>query len=56
MLLAPMYGHKGFSVDTYERIDRYEIMEEKFLGVTVCKSVVNVPYMRTTHQVYRFID
>lgn len=43
MLIAVEQGHKGFEIEVYERIDRHQVIERKFLGMTIATDVVNLP-------------
>ncbi len=36
-------GYRGFEVETVERVDRHQIVQHTFLGVTMGQEVVNVP-------------
>lgn len=54
MLLAPQYGYTGFTVEHFEHVDRYEVMDHKVLGLTLSRSIVNVPFTRRTQTNYRF--
>jgi hypothetical protein len=43
LLLAGDMGYSGYEIETIERIDRHEVIERKFLGISFGSEVVNVP-------------
>ena len=55
MLIAVEQGHRGFEVETYERIDRYQVIERKFLGMTIATDVVNLPTITRSVRTVRVI-
>ena len=51
LMIAGEMGHRGFEFETIERIDTYQVVERKFLGMIVGTDIVNVPKM--TRRVHR---
>lgn len=55
MLVATQQGYKGFELETLERIDSHQIVERKFLGLTIATDVVNLPTIKRTYKRMRVI-
>jgi hypothetical protein len=43
LIIAAEMGFRGYEIETVEHIDKYEIVEQKFLGITIGHDVVHVP-------------
>jgi len=51
LLLAGQHGYRGYEFETIERVDNYQVIERKFLGLTIGQDVINVP--KTTRRLVR---
>ena len=43
LMIAGEMGHRGFEFETIERVDSYQVVERKFLGMIVGTDIVNLP-------------
>jgi hypothetical protein len=55
ILQAAEMGYRGYRIDTYERIDRYQTVDRKFLGITIGTDVVNTPTITHRAQIGRVL-
>jgi hypothetical protein len=43
LVLGGEMGFRGYQIETVEQVDRYQVVERKFLGMCLGSEVVNVP-------------